>query len=29
MAELRGRYGLSASDLNLDLGPFGLLLDPE
>ncbi len=28
MAELRGRYGLRPEDLNLDLGPFGLLLDP-
>lgn len=27
MAELRGRYGLSPADLNLDLGPLGLLLD--
>lgn len=27
MAELRGRYGLSAADLNLDLGPLGHLLD--
>jgi Gas vesicle protein K len=26
MAELRGRYGLSAADLNLDLGPLGSLL---
>ena len=29
MDELRGRYGLTPADLNLDLGPFGLLLDPE
>jgi len=27
MAELRGRYGLTAADLNLDLGPLGHLLD--
>ncbi len=27
MTELRGRYGLSVSDLNLDLGPLGRLLD--
>lgn len=27
MAELRGRYGLSPSDLNIDLGPLGPLLD--
>jgi hypothetical protein len=27
MAELRERYGLSAEDLNLDLGPLGWLLD--
>jgi hypothetical protein len=27
MAELRGRYGLSVADLNLDLGPLGRLLD--
>lgn len=26
MAELRGRYGLTAADLNLDLGPLGTLL---
>jgi hypothetical protein len=26
MAELRERYGLSAEDLNLDLGPLGTLL---
>lgn len=26
MTELRGRYGLSAADLNLDLGPLGTLL---
>lgn len=26
MTELRGRYGLSAADLNLDLGPLGMLL---
>jgi len=28
MAELRERYGLTAEDLNLDLGPLGTLLDP-
>lgn len=28
MTELRERYGLSAEDLNLDLGPLGTLLDP-
>jgi hypothetical protein len=27
MAELRGRYGISLADLNLDLGPLGRLLD--
>jgi CII-binding regulator of phage lambda lysogenization HflD len=27
MAELRGRYGLTVADLNLDLGPLGRLLD--
>lgn len=26
MAELRGRYGLSVADLNIDLGPLGQLL---
>jgi hypothetical protein len=26
MTELRERYGLSAADLNLDLGPLGTLL---
>lgn len=26
MTELRGRYGLTAADLNLDLGPLGTLL---
>lgn len=26
MAELRGRYGLSVADLNIDLGPIGQLL---
>jgi hypothetical protein len=26
MTELRGRYGISASDLNIDLGPLGTLL---
>ncbi|WP_232827608.1 gas vesicle protein K [Jiangella endophytica] len=26
MAELRGRYGLTIRDLNLDLGPLGTLL---
>ncbi|MFY7065137.1 gas vesicle protein K [Nocardiopsis changdeensis] len=31
MTELRDRYGLTAADLNLDLGPLGSLLprDPE
>ncbi|MEV0281261.1 gas vesicle protein K [Streptomyces sp. NPDC050610] len=29
MTELRERYGLSAADLNLDLGPLGPLLPPE
>jgi hypothetical protein len=28
MTELRGRYGLSLADLNIDLGPLGTLLDP-
>jgi hypothetical protein len=27
MSELRERYGLTPSDLNLDLGPLGRLLD--
>ena len=27
MAELRDRYGLAPSDLNLDLGPLGQLVD--
>lgn len=27
MTELRGRYGLSPSDLNIDLGPLGWLVD--
>jgi gas vesicle protein GvpK len=27
MTELRERYGLSAADLNLDLGPLGRLVD--
>lgn len=27
MTELRGRYGLSIADLNLDLGPLGRLFD--
>ena len=27
MTELRERYGLDASDLNLDLGPLGTLVD--
>jgi hypothetical protein len=27
MTELRGRYGLTPADLNLDLGPLGRLLD--
>ena len=26
MADLRGRYGLSVADLNIDLGPLGRLL---
>lgn len=26
MADLRGRYGLSIADLNIDLGPLGKLL---
>ena len=26
MTELRGRYGLTVADLNLDLGPLGFLL---
>jgi len=26
MTELRGRYGLSRADLNIDLGPLGSLL---
>jgi hypothetical protein len=29
MAELKGRYGLSTEDLNIDLGPLGWLLPPE
>lgn len=29
MTELCARYGLSMSDLNLDLGPLGTLLPPE
>ncbi|MEV0263223.1 gas vesicle protein K [Streptomyces sp. NPDC050617] len=29
MTELRERYGLTAADLNLDLGPLGPLLPPE
>jgi len=28
MTGLRGRYGFSRADLNLDLGPLGPLLDP-
>jgi len=28
MEELRERYGLTAQDLNLDLGPLGSLLPP-
>ena len=28
MAELRERYGLTAEELNLDLGPLGRLVDP-
>jgi Gas vesicle protein K len=27
MRELRGRYGLTPADLNIDLGPLGTLLD--
>ena len=27
MTELRGRYGLTPADLNIDLGPLGMLLD--
>ncbi|MCW2658472.1 MAG: gas vesicle protein [Jatrophihabitans sp.] len=27
MSELRGRYGLTPADLNIDLGPLGTLLD--
>ena len=27
MSELRGRYGLTPADLNIDLGPLGMLLD--
>jgi hypothetical protein len=27
MCELRGRHGLSRDDLNIDLGPLGMLLD--
>jgi hypothetical protein len=27
MTELRERYGLTAQDLNLDLGPLGTLVD--
>ena len=26
MSELRGRYGLTPADLNIDLGPLGMLL---
>jgi hypothetical protein len=29
MAELRGRYGLTLADLNLDLGPLGTLLSQD
>lgn len=29
MAELRGRYGLTPEDLNIDLGPLGTLLSRE
>jgi hypothetical protein len=29
MDELRTRYDLTPADLNLDLGPFGMLLDPS
>ncbi|MER6500606.1 gas vesicle protein K [Streptomyces sp. NPDC001455] len=29
MTELCGRYGLTMSDLNLDLGPLGTLLPPR
>jgi hypothetical protein len=28
MDELKGRYGLTAADLNIDLGPLGTLLNP-
>jgi hypothetical protein len=27
MTELRGRYGLTPADLNIDLGPLGMLLN--
>ena len=29
MEDLKSRYGLTAEDLNIDLGPFGWLLPPE
>lgn len=29
MAELRDHFGLTAQDLNIDLGPLGWLLPPE
>jgi hypothetical protein len=29
MEDLKSRYGLSAEDLNIDLGPLGWLLPPE
>lgn len=29
MAELREHFGLTEEDLNLDLGPLGLLLPPD
>ncbi|MBP2056143.1 hypothetical protein J2Z21_009160 [Streptomyces griseochromogenes] len=28
MSDLRGSYGLTMEDLNLDLGPLGTLLPP-
>ena len=29
MEDLKSRYGLTAEDLNIDLGPLGWLLPPE
>ena len=29
MEDLKSRYGLTADDLNIDLGPLGWLLPPE